>query len=169
MKPSAVQRAPEAGDDRVTDSERPPGLLVDDQIGVALAEAGVGVGEAVPLVGHRPHRLGQQLDAVDLDAQLALARGHHRALDADPVAEVELAERGEARRRRPRPWRRTAAPRRRGRRSVAKISLPCSRRSIIRPATVTRASVSVPGCECRRARRGARRACACGRSGTGTG
>ena len=62
MKPSASQRAPEAGDDRVADLERPAGLLVDDQVGVALAEAGVGVGQAVPLVGQRADRLGQQLE-----------------------------------------------------------------------------------------------------------
>ena len=50
-----VQRAAEAGDDRVADLEGPPRLVVDDQVGVALAEPGVGVGQAVPLVGHRPH------------------------------------------------------------------------------------------------------------------
>ena len=119
-------------------------LLVDDEVGVALAEPRVGVGEAVPLVGHRAHGLGQQLDAVDLDAELALARGHHRALDADPVAEVELAECLEP----------VVADHRLGdeqldlavrSRSVAKINLPCWRSSIIRPATLTRCSVSVPG------------------------
>jgi len=33
------------------DLEDPPGLLVDDQVDVAAAEAGVDVGQAVPLVG----------------------------------------------------------------------------------------------------------------------
>ena len=37
---------------------------------------------------------------VDLDRQLALAGGHHRAVHADPVAEVELLDVGERRRRR---------------------------------------------------------------------
>ena len=39
--------------------------------------------------------LASSSNAIDLDAELALAGRHHRALDADPVAEVELAERGE--------------------------------------------------------------------------
>ena len=59
MKPALVQRAAEAGDDLVADLERPPGLLVDDQVGVALAEAGVGVGEAratCRAAGARPWR-----------------------------------------------------------------------------------------------------------------
>ena len=79
MKPRSCERAPEAGDHLVADLERAAGLLVDDQVGVALAEPGVGVGQAVPLVGQRADRLRQQLEAVDLDAQLALAGGHHRA------------------------------------------------------------------------------------------
>lgn len=90
---AAVQRAPEAGDDLVADAERAPGLLVDDEIRVALAEAGVGVGEAVPLVGERAHRFRQQLEVLHLHAQLALASGHDRAVHAHPVAEVEVAQR----------------------------------------------------------------------------
>ena len=95
MKPSDVQRAAEAGDDLVADPEGAAGLFVDDEVGVALAEPRVGVGEPVPLVGHRTNGLRQQLDAVDLHAELAVAGGHDRALDAHPVAEVEIAERGE--------------------------------------------------------------------------
>ena len=90
-----VQRAPEAGDDLVADLERPLRLGVDDQVGVALTEPGVDVAEAVPLVGQRPHRLGQQLDRLGLDRQLALAGGHDRAVHADPVAEVEPLDRCE--------------------------------------------------------------------------
>ena len=141
----AVERAPEAGDHRVADAEVAPRLLVDDQVGVALAEAGVGVGEPVPLVGQRAHGLGQQLERGDLDAQLALARRHHRAVHADPVAEVEPAERA----------RTTSSPTTAletnswispsRSRIVAKISLPCSRISSSRPATATSTSVSVPG------------------------
>ena len=59
---AVVQRAAEAGDHRVADVERPAGVGVDDEVGVALAEAGVGVGQAVPLVGQRAHRLGEQLE-----------------------------------------------------------------------------------------------------------
>ena len=90
-----VERAAEAGDHLVADVERPAGLGVDDEVDVALAEAGVGVGQAVPLVGQRAQRLGEQLEAVDLDRQLAGARRHDRAVDADPVAAVELLDRGE--------------------------------------------------------------------------
>ncbi len=94
-EPAIVQGPAEAGDHRVADLERPPRLLVDDQVGVPLTETGVGVGQAVPLVGHGPQRLGQQFDLFGLDRQLALARGHHRARDTDPVAEVELLDRVE--------------------------------------------------------------------------
>ena len=87
-----VQRAAEAGDDLVANLEGPLCLGVDDQVGVALAEAGVDVGEAVPLVGQGPHRLGEQFDPLGLHRQLALAGGHHRAVHADPVAEVELLD-----------------------------------------------------------------------------
>ena len=95
MKPSCVQRSAEAGDDLVADAERAARLFVDDQVGVALAEPRVGVGEPVPLVGHRPHGLRQQFDAIDLDAELALASRHDGAFGTQPVAEIELAERGE--------------------------------------------------------------------------
>ena len=48
-------------------------------------------------------------------------------VDADPVAEVEVARTRRTRRRRRPPSRRTAGSRRCGRACVAKISLPCSR------------------------------------------
>ena len=52
--------AAERGDRGEADREDPAGVLVDDEVDVALAEAGVDVGEAVPLVGQRAQRLGQQ-------------------------------------------------------------------------------------------------------------
>ena len=55
-----VERAPEAGDDLVAHVERAPGVGVDGEVDVALAEAGVRIGEAVPLVGQRAQRLGEQ-------------------------------------------------------------------------------------------------------------
>ena len=49
----------------------------------------------LPFVGKRTHGLGQQLKALHLDTQLALARRHHRAVHADPVAKIEVGERRE--------------------------------------------------------------------------
>ncbi len=100
-----VERSPEAGDDLVADLEGPLRLAVDDQVGVSLPEAGVDVGESVPLVGQRPDRLGQQLDLLGLDRQLALAGGHHGPVHTDPVAEIELLDRPRTPRRRRRPSR----------------------------------------------------------------
>ena len=58
---SAVEQlAADRGDRRGADLEDPPRLLVDDQVEVALAIAGVDVGER-PL-RHRPQRLRQQLE-----------------------------------------------------------------------------------------------------------
>ena len=90
-----VQRSSEAGDDLVADAEGAAGLFVDDQVGVPLPEPRVDVGEAVPLVRHRPDGLRQQLDTLHLDAELTLPRRHDGALSTKPVAEVELRERGE--------------------------------------------------------------------------
>ena len=46
-------------------------LRVDDQVDVALAVALLDVGEAVPLLGQRAHRLGQDDDVLGDDGQLA--------------------------------------------------------------------------------------------------
>ncbi len=91
-----LQRATEAGDHGVADVEGPTCLGVDDEVGVALAESRVGVGEPVPLVRQRADRLGEQFERVDLDRQLAGSGRHHRAVDADPVAAVERLDVGEA-------------------------------------------------------------------------
>ena len=79
--------------------EDAPGVVVHDQVDVALPEAGVDVGETVPLVGQRAEGLGQELERRDLHRQLALTGGHHRAVDAHPVAQVELRRTRRARRR----------------------------------------------------------------------
>ena len=69
----------------------PAALLVGDQVELAAAEAGLGVLEAVELVGRRPQALGQQAPVVDRQRELAAAAGRHRRpLDADDVAEVEV-------------------------------------------------------------------------------
>ena len=86
-----MQRASKAGDDLMADAEVAPSILVDDQVRVALAEPRVGVGEAVPLVGQRSYSLRQQFKSLHLHAQFTLAGGHDGAVNADPVAEVEVA------------------------------------------------------------------------------
>ena len=86
------QGGAERGHHGMADLEDPPGLLVDDEIGVALAVAGVDVGQALPLVGQWAQRLGQQLEAVHLDGELSLPGHHDRALDAHPVAQIEGVE-----------------------------------------------------------------------------
>ena len=65
-------------------------LEVRRQVQVALAVAGLGVAQAVPLLGHRAQRLREQDHAVGLDADLALLRLHDDAARADDVAQVEL-------------------------------------------------------------------------------
>ena len=66
-------------------------LLVGDQVELAAAVAGLGVLEAVELVGRRPQALGQQPPVVDRQRELAAAPGRQRRpLDADDVAEVEV-------------------------------------------------------------------------------
>ena len=64
-------------------------LEVHEQIGVALAEAGLGIAQAVPLLGQRPQRLGEHREALDPHRDLAGPGAEHRALDADPIADVE--------------------------------------------------------------------------------
>jgi hypothetical protein len=89
MKPLG-ERAAEAGDDRVADLEGPLGVGVDDQVGVALAEAGVGVAESVPLVRQWSHRLGEQLDGAGFTDSSPLRVVITVPCTPDPVAEVEL-------------------------------------------------------------------------------
>ena len=103
------EESPDRGDRGEPDLEHTPRLGVHDQIDVALPEARVDVGQAVPLVGQRTQRLGEQLERADLDRQLASACGHHGALDTHPVAEIELVELLVPRPRRSRRSRRRAA------------------------------------------------------------
>ncbi len=70
-------------------------LVVHDEVDVPLPISGVDVGEAVPLVGERAQRLREQRARAHRHGELALPRLHHGAGDADPVAEVEVVDRGE--------------------------------------------------------------------------
>ena len=66
--------------------EDPHAGLVGPQVGVALAVAHVGVGDAVPLVAEAPAGLGQQVPRRDPHRQLALVRADDLAGGDDPVA-----------------------------------------------------------------------------------
>ena len=123
--------------------EDPADVVADPQVDVALAVPRVGIGDAMPLVGERPLRFGEQRPLVDAYGELASLRGHDDPAHADPVAERQRAEadRSPAW---PARWR-TAGCARVESCNVPKASLPCTRRNMSRPATVTTRSVSVPG------------------------
>ena len=87
-----LQPAAEQADHPAAEEERVAGLGRGEQVDVALAVAGVGVGEAVPLVGERAAGRGQQRPVVDLHRQLAPAGGHDLAGDPDPVAQGQGGE-----------------------------------------------------------------------------
>ena len=112
-------------------------LLVDDQIDVALAIALLDVRKAMPLVRQRPQRLRQQAQLLDAHRQLAGLGPEQRAFGADDVADVpalerlvRLAERVAAAG--------TAGSGRCGPAIFAKLALPMTRLSIMRPPTCTR-------------------------------
>ena len=129
-------------------------LGVVEQVEVALPVAQLDVGHAVPLLGGRQQGLGQERQAVGEDGQLAGLGLAERAVDADQVAEVELA--GEAQPASPtcflptKIWIRPVQSRR-----SRKMTFPWPRRSTIRPATRTRGPVS--RCPARGGERGRRR------------
>src|SRR2546428_625138 len=69
-------------------------LGIDHQVDVALAVARLDVLQAVPLLGQRAQRLGEELEVLDRHRQLALARPEQLAGDADEVTDIEVRERG---------------------------------------------------------------------------
>ena len=89
------ESAAEAGDGGVAHLEHAAGLLVHDEVRVALAVAGVGVGDSVPLVGEGTDRLGEQFARRDLHREFPLAGGHDGAAHPHPVAEVQGVDRVE--------------------------------------------------------------------------
>ena len=67
-------------------------VVVGHEVEVALAVAGLGVGQAVPLVRRRAQGFGEDGEGLGLHGDFAGARGEEGALDAHEVAEVEVAE-----------------------------------------------------------------------------
>ena len=91
--------APEEAADRLdhaaADEEAAAGLLVDDEVEVALTVDLLGVGQAGPLLGQRAEGLRDQLVGGDADGDLAGLRAEELAADADEVAGIdELLEVG---------------------------------------------------------------------------
>ena len=67
-------------------------LVIGHQVQVTLAVANLGVLQPVPLGGRRAQRLGQDGEALDLDANLASLGSEQSAPHSDEIAEVEVLE-----------------------------------------------------------------------------
>ena len=94
-----LEPVPQDGQGLEADVEDPPALLVGQQVHLALAVPGLRLVQAVPLVRQRPQRLGQDLQARDVDGQLPPAAGDHFAGGTHPVAQVDQRlDRGRVRR-----------------------------------------------------------------------
>ena len=89
MKPSRVEEAPDGRDHARARDEQLARVLVGDQIELAVAKAGLDIGQAVVLLRRRAQRLGEQLKRGHPQRQLAAPRAERRAIDADQVAEIE--------------------------------------------------------------------------------
>src|SRR5438093_10672894 len=87
-----VQQAADRGDDPGPRPKDVAHLRVRDQVHVSLPVADLDVLQAVPLLRHRPQRLGQQLEGMNLDGDLASLRPKNRSRHPADVAEVEIRE-----------------------------------------------------------------------------
>ena len=65
---------------------------IRDQVEIALAVARLHVLQAVPLLRHGKQRLGQELELLRVDAELAGAGAEEIAFHADDVAEIDQLE-----------------------------------------------------------------------------
>jgi hypothetical protein len=89
---AGVQELADPPDDRRPRLEDLPRLLAGGEVEVALAVAGLDVGQAVPLLRHRPHRLGEHLQVVHLERQLPRARPDQRPGGPDDIPQIEVVE-----------------------------------------------------------------------------
>ncbi|MCY1443103.1 hypothetical protein D9M71_595020 [compost metagenome] len=92
---AVVEEVADVGDHLGAHAEGLAHLLVDDQVDVALAVAGLGIGQAVELVRQRTQRFGQQAGFLHVDVQVTLAGTGQHAADADDVAQVPVLDRFE--------------------------------------------------------------------------
>ncbi len=69
-------------------------LGIHHQVDVTLTITRFFVGQAVELLGQRADGLRKQLEGRDGHGELTALRAHHRALDADPVAHIQVFDLG---------------------------------------------------------------------------
>ena len=86
---AAPEEAADRFDHAAADEEAAAGLLVDDEVEVALAVDLLGVGQAGPLLGQRTEGLRDQLIGGDADGDLAGLGAEELAADADEVAGID--------------------------------------------------------------------------------
>src|SRR5664280_2872251 len=86
----ALQRRPNRPHGGAAHLEHPACVRVDDQVEVALPDAGLRVGQPAELLRQRPQRLGGEHPAVGQHAELTSPRCDHLSFDADVVAEVDV-------------------------------------------------------------------------------
>ena len=91
-----VQESADRGDDLRTLDEGLLDLAVHDEVGVALAIAGVGIGEAVILLGQYLQRFAQQGHLCGVYGDLSGLGLEHLAADTDDIAYVIFLEGGVA-------------------------------------------------------------------------
>src|SRR5581483_10823948 len=95
-KAARVEEPPDRRHHLRAHDERPPRVLVRDQVEVPLTVALLGVGEAVPLLGQRPQRLGEQPVGAQFDGDLAGLRLEERTARLEDVARVDELQHLEA-------------------------------------------------------------------------
>ena len=89
---AGLELAAQRADDPRARDEDLAHLGIGDEVEIALAVADFDVLQAVPLFGHGEQGLGEELELLRVDAQLAGAGAEEIALDADDVADIEQLE-----------------------------------------------------------------------------
>ena len=92
LEAALVEVGAQVPDQPAAHPQQAPGVGVDDQVDVALAEPDLGVLEPVPLVRQRPQRLGEKRQLGHVEADLAAPGAKDLAGGADNVSQVEVVE-----------------------------------------------------------------------------